>query len=189
MTNAPVHQDGNTAGGHIAGRDVNVTISSPPVPQTALGRLFTRMKQEAAEDQTLCDYIKELEVFTRTVENEEVVGLESKLQAAGRKDQIDMATAMKELVFSQLRLNVFSPTFQQIYATLMGKIFEEFETWVKPAILKGQDRQAIDELVNTKVVRPIVAEVEPCGDYQGVAPQTIRGMVYFLTGNCHIRWH
>lgn len=177
----------STAGGHIAGRDVNVYV--PSAPESALSRLFTRMKDEAKEDQTLCDYIRELEVFTRTVENEEVVGLDSKLKAAGRDDQIDMALAMKEMVFSQLKLNVFSPTFQQIYATLMGKVFEEFETWVKPAILKGQDRQAIDELVNTKVIRPIVAEVELCCDYQGVAPQTVRGMVYFLTGNCHIRWH
>lgn len=181
------HQENNAAGGHIAGRDVN--IHAPRTPESALSRLFARMKDEAKEDQTLCDYIRGLEIFTRTVENEEVVGLDGKLEAAGRKDQIDMALAMKEMVFSELKLNVFSPTFQLIYATLMGKVFEEFETWVKPAILKGQDRQVIDELVNTKVIRPIVAEVELCGDYQGVAPQTVRGMIYFLTGNCHIRWH
>ena len=171
----------------MAARDVNIYAPSQPV--SPLSRLFARLKLEAAEDKVLCDYIKELEVFTRTVENEEVVGLDSKLKAAGRDDQIDMATAMKELIFSELKLNVFSPTFQQIYAVLMGKIFEEFETWVKPAILAGQDRQVIDALVNTKVIRPIMAEVEDCGDYNGAAAQTIRGMVYFLTGNCHIKWH
>lgn len=187
MTKEVTRQEHNTAGGHIAGRDVNVY--APNSPETALSRLFARMKGEAKEDQTLCDYIRELEVFTRVVRHEDVVGLDGKLQAAGREDQIDMALAMKEMVFSALRLNVFSPTFQQIYATLMGKIFEEFETWVKPAILSGKDRQAIDELLNVKVIKPIMAEVELCGDYHGVAPQTIRGMVYFLTGNCHIKWH
>jgi hypothetical protein len=182
-----VRQEHNTAGGHIAGRDVNVYAS--PAAETVLGRLFKRMKDEAKEDQTLCDYIRELEVFTRIVENEEVVGLDSKLKAAGRADQVEMALAMKELVFSSLRLNVFSPTFQQIYATLMGKVFEEFETWVKPAIIIGADRKAVDELVNIKVIKPIISEVELCGDYHGIVTQTIRGMLYFLTGNSHIRWH
>jgi hypothetical protein len=87
-----VNQENNTAGGHIAARDViDVTVLPPSVPETILGRLFRRMKEEAKEDQTLCDYIGELEVFTRIVANEEVVGLDSKLTAAGRTDQIDMA--------------------------------------------------------------------------------------------------
>ena len=190
MAENRVTQENNTAGGHIAARDViDVTVLPPTVPETVLGRLFKRMKEEAKEDQTLCEYIGELEVFTRTVADEEIVGLDSKLTAAGRTDQIDMALAMKEMVFSQLRQNVFSPTFQQIYATLLGKVFEEFETWVKPAILAGATRQDIDELVNGKVVRPIMSEVDQCGDYHGVATQTIRGMIYFLTGNCHIRWN
>lgn len=181
-----VQQEGNVAGGHIAGRDVVVL---PPRPDTPLKRLFQKMKDEASEDQVLCDYIRELEVFTRIVENEEVVGLDGKLKAANRSDQIDMALAMKEMVFAQLRQNVFSPTFQQIYAMLMGKIFEEFETWVKPAIMNGLDRQTVDELVSTRVIKPVMLEVELCGDYHGIATQTIRGMLYFLTGNCHIRWH
>lgn len=185
MSERTVRQESNTAGGHLAGRDVN--IHAPRAPETILGRLFRRMKEEAQDDQTLCDYILELEVFTRVVDNEEVIGLDSKLKAAGREDQVDMALAMKEMVFSQLRLNIFSATSQQIYATLMGKIFEEFETWVKPAIQNGADRQTVDELVSVKVIHPIMSEVELCGDYHGVAPQTIRGMIYFLTGNCHIR--
>ena len=190
MSEDQVNQEGNVAGKNIAGRDaIDVTILPPPTPETILGKLFRRLKDELKEDQTLCEYIGELEVFTRVVSNEQVIGLDSKLTAAGRADQIDMALAMKEMVFSQLRQNVFSPTFQQIYATLLGKVFEEFETWVKPAILAGAERQAVDELVNVKVIRPIMCEVEQCGDYHGVATQTIRGMIYFLTGNCHIRWH
>lgn len=182
-----MRQENNTAAGHIAGRDIN--IYAPCAQVSALSRLFTHLKSELKEDQNLCAYISELEVFTRTVKDENVVGLNNKLHEANRDDQIDMALHMKEIIFSKLRANIFSPTFQLIYATLMGKVFEEFETWVKPAILRKEERDVIDQLLNTKVIRPIVDEVEACGDYQGVAPQTIRGMVYFLTGNCHIRWH
>jgi hypothetical protein len=110
------NQEGNQAGGNIAGRD-NIIIEAPPRPENALARLFRRLKEEVINDQSLTEYIRELEIFTRHVEKEEIIGLEGKLQAAGRDDQLDMAMAMKEMVFSQLRDNIFSPTFQQIYAT------------------------------------------------------------------------
>lgn len=182
-----IRQEGNQAGGNIAGRD-NIIVEAPARPENALARLFRRLKEEVAGDQPLTEYIRELEIFTRHVEKEKIIGLEGKLKAAAREDQLDMAMAMKEMVFSQLRDNFFSPTFQQIYATFLGKVFEEFETWVKPTIMAGKSRQEIDEIVNLKIIHPIMGEIESCGDYGGVTPQTIRGMVYFLTGNCHIRW-
>lgn len=182
-----VRQEGNQAGGNIAGRD-NIIVEAPARPENALARLFRRLKEEAADDRTLTKYIRELAIFTRHVEKEKIIGLEEKLKDAGRDDQIDMAMAMKEIVFSQLRDNIFSLTFQQIYATLLGKVFEEFETWVKPVITAGKPRQEIDEIVNMRIIHPIMDEIESCGDYGGVTPQTLRGMIYFLTGNCHIRW-
>jgi hypothetical protein len=96
---------------------------------------------------------------------------------------------MKEMVYAELRKNMFSRTFQTIYATLMGKIYEEFQTWVQPAILRGASREQIDQLVNVHVVRPVVSELETCSEYDGVATSTVRGMIYFLTGNCHLVWH
>lgn len=182
-----IRQEGNQAGGNIAGRD-NIIIEAPSRPENALARLFKRLKEEVADDQSLTEYIRELQIFTRHVEEEKIIGLEGKLKVAGRDDQLDMAMAMKEMVFSQLRDNIFSPTFQQIYATLLGKVFEEFETWVKPAIMAGKSRQEIDEIVNLKIIHPIMGEIESFGDYGGVTTQTLRGMIYFLTGNCHIRW-
>jgi hypothetical protein len=182
-----VIQEGNVVHGSMAAHDVN--IFEAPRGETVLARLFRRLKTEAAEDRVLSEYIGELEIFTRQVENEDVIGLEEKLKAAGRDDQLIMAMKMKEMIFASLSQNIFSPTFQQIYATLIGKVFEEFETWVKPAIQSDADRATIDILVNTKVIKPIIAEVEQCGEYAGIVTQTIRGMVYFLTGNCHIRWH
>jgi hypothetical protein len=74
-------------------------------------RLFRRLKEEAASDQGLSEYIRELEIFTRHVEGEEVIGLEGKLKVSGRDDQLDMAMAVKEMVFSQLNDNIFSPAF------------------------------------------------------------------------------
>lgn len=189
-------QTGNSAGGHIAAGDVSVVnvngqynVYSPHVGDTALGRLYKKLREDVQGDQELSEYIDQLRIFTRSVEDEDIVGLDGKLKAAGREDQLDMAMAMKEMIYGQLRQNMFSRTFQTIFATLMGKIYEEFHTWVGPAISKGAPREEIDRLVNVYVVKPIVAELEMCTAYEGVATTEVRGMIYFLTGNCHLRWH
>lgn len=188
-------QSGNVAGGHIAGGSVStvsvgdVILQAPVRPESPLNRLYRKLRDEAADDQELTDYIAQLQIFTRSVKDEAVVGLDGKFTAADRKDQLDMAMAMKEMVYAELRKNMFSRTFQTIYATLMGKIYEEFQTWVQPAIAKGASREQIDQLVNTHVVRPVVTELETCSEYDGVATSTVRGMIYFLTGNCHLVWH
>lgn len=191
-----VTQSGNKAGGHMAGGSVISTHIEtqnvlPPLPvrETPLARLYSKLRNEVAGDPELTDYIDHLKVFTRIVEDEDVIGLDGKFQAAGREDQLYMAKQLKEVVFGQLRQFMFSRTFQTIYATLMAKIHEEFQTWVAPAIKGGASRAEIDQLVNLYVVKPVVADLEICTDYEGVAIADVRGMIYFLTGNCHLCWH
>ncbi|WP_146144800.1 ABC-three component system protein [Phreatobacter cathodiphilus] len=190
-----VVQSGNHAGGHIAGGSVStvsirkVIVQASTPPESSLNRLYRKLRDEAAHDQELTDYIDQLQIFTRSVEHETIVGLDGKFTAANRQDQLDMAKVMKEMVYAELRKNMFSKTFQTIYATLMGKIYEEFETWVKPAVAKGASREDIDLLVNVHVVKPVVSELEMCSEYDGAATSTVRGMIYFLTGNCHLIWH
>jgi hypothetical protein len=195
-------QSDNMAGGHLAGGNITANgdtstihvsgdyIQQAHVPRdTALSRLYKRLRDEVAGDHELTEYIDQLQIFTRSVEDEEVIGLDGKFIAANRSDQLDMAKAMKETIYGQLRKNMFSKTFQTIYATLMAKIYEEFQTWVRPAIARGADRAEIDQLVHIHVVKPIVAELEMCPDYEGAPITIVRGMMYFLTGNCHLMWH
>lgn len=199
--NKGIVQSGNEAGGHIAagsvytagGNQTNVEITGPvvvqsPKAETQLNRLYRKLREEAEGDQELTEYIDQLQIFTRTVQDETIVGLDGKFAAANRQDELDMAKAMKEMIYSELRKNMFSRTFQTIYATLMGKVYEEFQTWVRPAVAKGASREDIDQLVNTHVVKPVVAELETCPEYNEAATPTVRGMIYFLTGNCHLVW-
>ncbi len=34
----------------------------------------------------------------------------------------------------------------------------------------------------------VCTKLEDCPQFEDVAVDYVRGMVYFLTGNCHIRW-
>lgn len=185
----------------MGGRDVNIyqvagdfhqTSSNAESPKysrvSVFRRLFEKLEREVAEDKVLTGYIRQLEIYTRVVENEEVVGLEHKLRTAGRDRQLTLATGLKENVFATLKANLFSPTYQMIAATLMAKVHERFETHVRPLIENGAETAAIDRAVSQHIIAPFSEELEECPQFEDVAVDYVRGMIYFLTGNCHIRW-
>jgi hypothetical protein len=186
-----VTQSENYVLGDLAGENINKTynINLPTAPaESRLNRLYRRMAEEA-HDPTLTEYIAQLEIFTRVVVDEDVIGVQKKLEAADRDNEVTLGEAMKEMVFSEIRQNKFSRSFQQIYATLMGRVHALFTQWVWPAIQAGASRSEIDTLVFERVVQPVAAELEDCPDCTDAPETTVRGMLYFLTGNCHIRWH
>lgn len=186
-----IDQTNNTVGGDQAAGDIfKPTINVNSIPKTNLGLLLKKLSEEAAEDQVLQQYIAGLEIFTRQVPNEIVIGLEEKMTAASRQNEITKALMLKEMIFGDLKRNIFSPSFQTIYATLMGKLQELFEVYVKPEIDAGAGNPIIDQLVYEKVLAPVQREIDSCGEpCTIVMPQHLRGMLYFLTGNCHIKWH
>jgi hypothetical protein len=191
-------QIGNTVHGHLGGRDVNVfapagdlhiTQQSPAGDvQSVFRKLFTRLENEAAADKVLTSYIRQLEVYTRRVENEEVIGLEQKLRLAGRERQLTIAVALKENVYADIKANIFSPTYQLIVATLMSKVHERFDTQIRPLIEADLDKAHIDKAVSEQITIPISNELDGCPQFKDVALDYVRGMTFFLTGNCHIRW-
>lgn len=157
-------------------------------PINVFRKLFDKLEKEAASDKGLTAYIRQLEVYTRQVENEEVSGLEAKLRAAGRERQVMIATSLKEHVYGELKANMFSKAYQLIVATLVAKVHERFDSDIRPLIEAGTDAALIDQTVSRIITIPIANELDDCPQFQDVAIDYVRGMLYFLTGNCHIRW-
>ena len=85
---------------YIAGGSVStvsmgdVIVQAPARPEFSLNRLYRKLRDEAAQDQELTEYIAQLQIFTRSVEDEAVIGLDGKFAAADRQDQLDMAKAI-----------------------------------------------------------------------------------------------
>lgn len=190
-------QSHNSVQGHLSGRDVNVYSNNgdvyvaPPAsvgPPNPFRKLFVKLENEAAENKVLTSYIRQLEVYTRRVENEEVIGLEEKLRLAGRDHQLTIAVALKENVYADIKANIFSPAYQLIVATLMSKVHERFDSQIRPLIKAGLDSAHIDRAVSEQITNPISNELDECPQFEDVALDYVRGMVFFLTGNCHIRW-
>jgi len=113
-------------------------------------------------------------------------GQETKLSAAERHDQIEFAKRLKESFFKKLTRHQTSPTAQEIYAYLLGDMLVKFNNCVWPLILDEADRSKIDKTLQDEVIAPTTQALEE--NVLELYPQDVAGMVYFLTGNCHIKW-
>lgn len=193
-------QTRNKVGGHMGGNDVYANVGDVNIYNAAPDRqhaskstnvfrkLFSKLEKEAAEDKVLNSYIRQLEVYTRQVENEDVIGLEAKLLLANRQRQVQLAKALKENVYAEIKANQFSPAYQLIVATLMARIHERFDSQVRHLIDAGVDASLVDRAVSENITVPISNELDDCPQFEDVSIDYVRGMIYFLTGNCHIRW-
>jgi hypothetical protein len=189
--NTSVIQTGiDTSGGDNAGRDINnLTVNVPAAPPTKLAVLLKAFKAEQPGDKTLQEHIKQLQVFTRVVENETVIGLDGKFEAANRSDQLDMALHLKEMIYAELQQNCFSPAFQRLYAYLLGEIWSLFDAYARPLILAGEDRKVVDATIEDRVIAPMATLAAECGEDNDLSRPFFRGLLYYLTGNCHVKWH
>jgi hypothetical protein len=57
---------------------------------------------------------------------------------------------------------------------------------IYPRVCNNEDPVLINSLISEKVINPLIVEL---GDNLfDFTPDDVQGMLYFLTGNCHIKW-
>lgn len=174
-----------TGGGDFAGRDMNkiqVTFSVGNIKE-----LYKRFEDERRHNKQFDTILHELDVFQRQKANETVIGLEAKLRAANKPDElIDLARELKEEYAKKLEKNKYFESAQRINIYLLGYARTQFMFNVYPAINKGNSDDVVTALMNQYVIQPMLGMLE--GDTYGFTPQDIYGILYFLTGNCFIKW-
>lgn len=186
------NQSRSTVGGHQSGRDTNVHtthIHGPPCP-SRIQLLREKFRTELLNNDTFRDTIDHLQYYLDCVDGDDhdpIVGLQQKLTLADRSDQLDKATRLKEFFRKNLQKHMLSRSAQEIYAYLLGRLDELFDNHIMPLICDNASRPTIDEAVSTKVITPISEEVADLHELP-VLSHDIRGMLFFLTGNCHICW-
>ena len=175
----------STGGGDFAGRDLTkmqITFSAGNLKE-----LYKRFEEERRNNVHFNEVLEELDVFQRQKSNETVVGLEAKLRAGKKTDElIEMAMELKESYSKKLEKNKFFESAQRINAYLLGYARTHFVTYVYPEIKKGSNDEKVNMLMNQYVIQPMLSMLE--GDTYGFTPQDIHGILYFLTGNCFIKW-
>lgn len=182
--NNSVNQFGNAVDGDMAGRDIIKNYYAGT--RTLMSYLIEKFHKEKETNVAFSDIVDELQHFKDVVSPAGLIGLEAKLAAGSRQDEIDTGLRLKHQCAKKLMKYELFESSQLIYAYLLGEVLTRFRKYVTPLILANEDRAKIDSVTFEKVVQPIVALLEE--NVLNINSQEIEGMMFFLSGNCHIRW-
>jgi len=147
--------------------------------------LIARYKVETEKDRKVKQMIATLREYHERPEGD-VIGLEEKLRRGGRPDLIDFAVVAKEKFARAMMRHENSPAAQEIYAFLLVRVWVLFTDMVYPKIVAQEPPEVI--------MKSLVDEVYPRLEEQldenplGLDLVQIKGMIYWLTGNCHLKW-
>jgi hypothetical protein len=150
-----------------------------------MSRLIARYKTETKNDQKVRLMVERLKHWHERPDGD-VIGLEEKLRRGKRPDLIDFAMLAKERFARALGRHEFSPAAQEIYAYLLAQVWVIFSELVYSRIVQG----ASPEAVNLVLVNEVYPRVEKLLEDNPLSIDVaeIKGMLFWLTGNCHVKW-
>ena len=118
-------------------------------------------------------------------------GLEEKLiDGHFGRTRITVATHQKEMYAKKATKYECYPSAQQINFSIFGRIKNDFDTYVSPLIETDTPLKEIMKVVREKIVSPIreIIENGANDEYLQYTSDHIYGMIYYLTGMCHLNW-
>lgn len=117
---------------------------------------------------------------------------EEKLNDGGfSDDSIEEATRQKELYRKRAQMYRNYPSAQQINLDLLSSIKNAFYTYIFPLIEEGTPLCTVMERIREKIVLPTKELLNRNGMYDDQLRYNedhIYGMIYYLTGMCHLNW-
>ncbi len=176
-------QIGNRADRDIAGRDINHFNN---IPRTHMSLLIEQYRAEAKSDQTLSSLIEKLEHLFSNNTATDIRSLDEKLTSSGREDLLKEALIKKQSANKMIMRNQGSKSAQLIFVYLLAEIVVNFEQIVRPMIQSGNSRIDVDKAILDGVINPALNTLEE--NPLMLNKLDIQGFLYFLGGNCHIRW-
>ena len=157
--------------------------------RSRLSATFERLEQEILNN-TRKEVIDELLLYTTKLDGTK--GLEEKLQDGGfQKMFIQKAIIQKEMSAKRATKYECYPAAQEIILSLFARIKNEFDVRIYPMIIKGADVPSIMQEVHKQIVSPILQMIETNGENDQSLyfnMDHIYGMIYYLTGMCHLNW-
>lgn len=180
-----VTQSSNTVGRDIVGGnkyEKNIILAPP----TSLSRLYDILREADNATPYTAKIADTLQHYCATTTSADVRGLSEKLTDGGRIDLIDDAKFWKEKAAKLIMKWQTSPVAQDIITHILAKLHTEFMLNVRPAIQANKSREDVDEIVSSRVIQPTHLML---GDNDlGLTYLDLMGFLFFLGGNCHIRW-
>lgn len=176
-----------TNNGDIAGRDINkpTIININPTDRSALRKKLEKLKSDCLFDPNFSKCIKQLNHYLNPVNPSDQRDLKTKLTDAGREDEVYEAEELKESFAKKLVKDNLSEQAQEAYVHILATIKTQYDGKIKPLIKTNASLQEVEAGV-LNIVETMYSELS--GTALEYDPREIKGMLYFLTGNCHIDW-
>ncbi|OAV70960.1 hypothetical protein Barb4_00989 [Bacteroidales bacterium Barb4] len=185
MPNNDVSITDTNIGGNVIGRDDNSTnINIIYERSMYLQTLYEKFQKEKLDNK---EDFQSFEDFDYIKSNKDVIGLEQKLKDGHRDVLIEYAKEVKERFHKKLlKTSQYSLAAQEINVYILFKIRACFMGEIYELICNDTSIQQINLLITERIIKPIMTELG-LNIFQ-YTDDDIRGMIYFLTGNCHIKW-
>ena len=154
---------------------------------------ITHIHYESTDSRLACWFRKLKEEFENDVRLQpHTIGLEQKLLDGGfSKTAIDQARRKKQYYAKKTTKYQYYESAQRIDSYLFAIVCNRFDNYVTPLIEDSAPLRTINQTVYEQVVIPIMRELNSNGSddtYLCYSEDDIFGMIYYLTGNCHINW-
>jgi len=173
--------DSNVEGDVFAG-DKHVHEAQLTPLQEAVDRIVVAYNGE----EELLEIMDELAEYITDRPDREVIGLEAKLQQGDRNELFESAIYLKNKFERKLAKQQVSPVAQRIYVQVLSSITYAFDQRIRPLIIDGKNKAEIDAIIDEMVIQPVYRAIIRFDDM--TTPQDVSGMLYFLTGKCHLVW-
>ena len=194
LENSNKTEQSNISANSVTGRDDYSTTNNYYNNQLVnskqdfvLRRLLDEHEEEKQKDADYQRFSDELNNFFKQKTEKKQRDLKQKLLDGNRENLIDTALDAKERVTKKIYKFSFSKSAQEIYTYLLTNIRVAFKHTIESRIKSGKfEPFEIDDLVKEKIIEPFFQTVQ--GSRLYIDLDELYGLLYLLTGNCHIEW-
>ena len=164
-------------------------VSINTVSKSRWQKKFEKLQEEVKSDSRYNSFIEDFNTYNTLLDG---IGLEQKLQDAGFTErEIIRALDFKDKYARRVVLGEMYLSQQEIDVEIFSIIDNNFDTYVFPKIKSLEEKELIKQCLMEKVIQPILDLLNKEGesdDFLNYNSNDIYGMVYFLTGKCHLNW-
>jgi hypothetical protein len=171
----------------MAARDIN-KLNIDMRQGTTLNELtllYARLRAAEVDENDGSGFCEKLNHYLAAPTEGDVRGLEAKLRESGRTDQLYFAMSQKEQAAKMVMRQQSSRVAQRIYTILLDELHTNYMLVVTPVIESGGDRVVVDAAING-ILHNICSMLGE--NFLEISVKDLLGLLYFLGGNCHIRW-
>tara|TARA_B100000446_G_scaffold137411_1_gene129777 strand:+ start:1986 stop:2525 length:540 start_codon:yes stop_codon:yes gene_type:complete len=170
-----------TAGRDVIGRDKITNILPSPTQMDLLSKKYVEEKSNQKVTSLIID-----ELTHYSNEKYDIRDLKEKLEDAGFGYLVETGEELKEEVSKLIVRNQHYNSAQKIITYLLAEVESIFNANIKNNLLSIEEETQLKLLFRTQLEQEIQAHLGE--NVLEIFNRQINGMVYFLTGNCHLEW-